>query len=96
MVTVSYLRTFVRLFRPTELAKLPRVAQVYVASVAACGMVVFAVCIRWATFDRPALFLAVLVLSPIMAAGVRRQVKADHRRLKTMLEHQAPVSDRTA
>jgi uncharacterized membrane protein len=27
------------------------------------------------------------VLTPVMAAGVRRQVKADHRRLKTVLEH---------
>ena len=25
-------------------------------------------------------------LSPVMAAGVRRQVRADHRRLKTVLE----------
>jgi uncharacterized membrane protein len=35
-------------------------------------------------------------LSPIMNAGVRRQVRADHRRLKTVLEHQAPVSEPTA
>jgi Polyketide cyclase / dehydrase and lipid transport len=27
------------------------------------------------------------LLTPVMAAGVRRQVKADHRRLKTVLEH---------
>ena len=27
------------------------------------------------------------VLAPVMAAGVRRQVKTDHRRLKTILEH---------
>ena len=27
------------------------------------------------------------LLTPIMTAGVRRQVKADHRRLKTLLEH---------
>jgi uncharacterized protein YndB with AHSA1/START domain len=27
------------------------------------------------------------LLTPIMSAGVRRQVKADHRRLKTVLEH---------
>ena len=27
------------------------------------------------------------LLTPIMTAGVRRQVKADHRRLKTVLEH---------
>jgi hypothetical protein len=26
-------------------------------------------------------------LSPIMTAGVRRQVRADHHRLKTVLEH---------
>jgi hypothetical protein len=32
-------------------------------------------------------------LSPIMTAGVRRQVRADHRRLKTVLEHRAPASD---
>jgi len=32
-------------------------------------------------------------LSPIMTVGVRRQVRADHRRLKTLLEHPAPVSD---
>lgn len=32
-------------------------------------------------------------LSPIMTAGVRRQVRADHRRLKTLLEHPAPTSD---
>jgi uncharacterized membrane protein len=31
-------------------------------------------------------------LSPVMTAGVRRQVRADHRRLKTVLEHSAPVS----
>jgi uncharacterized membrane protein len=31
-------------------------------------------------------------LSPVMTAGVRRQVRADHRRLKTVLEHPAPVS----
>jgi len=68
VVTVNYLRTFVRVFRPTELAKLPRVAQVYVASVVAIGMLVFTVCIRWATFDRPMLFVAVLILSPMMAA----------------------------
>jgi hypothetical protein len=27
------------------------------------------------------------LLAPVMAAGVRRQVKADHRRLKSLLEH---------
>ena len=27
------------------------------------------------------------LLAPIMTAGVRRQVRADHRRLKTVLEH---------
>lgn len=27
------------------------------------------------------------LLAPVMALGVRRQVKADHRRLKTLLEH---------
>jgi len=27
------------------------------------------------------------LLTPVMAAGVRRQVRADHRRLKTVLEH---------
>ena len=27
------------------------------------------------------------LLTPIMTAGVRRQVRADHRRLKTVLEH---------
>ena len=31
------------------------------------------------------------LLAPIMAAGIRRQVKADHRRLKTVLEH--PLAD---
>jgi uncharacterized membrane protein len=30
-------------------------------------------------------------LSPIMAAGVRRQVRADHRRLKTVLERPGPA-----
>jgi len=29
-------------------------------------------------------------LSPVMAAGVRRQVRADHRRLKTVLEGPGP------
>jgi uncharacterized membrane protein len=29
-------------------------------------------------------------LTPVMAAGVRRQVRADHRRLKAALEHPAP------
>ena len=29
-------------------------------------------------------------LAPIMTAGIRRQVRADHRRLKTILEHPAP------
>ena len=28
------------------------------------------------------------LLAPVMAAGVRRQVRADHRRLKALLEHQ--------
>ncbi len=32
------------------------------------------------------------LLAPVMAAGVRRQVKADHRRLKTVLEHPSPVA----
>lgn len=32
-------------------------------------------------------------LSPVMAAGMRRQVRADHRRLKTLLEQRAPVAD---
>ena len=27
------------------------------------------------------------LLAPVMAAAVRRQVKADHRRLKALLEH---------
>lgn len=27
------------------------------------------------------------LLAPVMAAGVRRQVRADHRRLKVLLEH---------
>jgi uncharacterized membrane protein len=27
------------------------------------------------------------LLAPVMAAGIRRQVKADHRRLKALLEH---------
>jgi uncharacterized membrane protein len=31
-------------------------------------------------------------LEPVMAAGVRRQVRADHRRLKTLLEHPVPIS----
>jgi hypothetical protein len=31
-------------------------------------------------------------LSPVMTVGVRRQVRADHRRLKTVLEGLAPVS----
>jgi hypothetical protein len=29
-------------------------------------------------------------LAPVMAAGIRRQVRADHRRLKAILEHPAP------
>jgi len=29
-------------------------------------------------------------LAPVMAAGIRRQVRAGHRRLKTVLEHPAP------
>jgi len=33
------------------------------------------------------------LLTPVMAAGVRRQVRADHRRLKTVLERPAPVAD---
>jgi Polyketide cyclase / dehydrase and lipid transport len=33
------------------------------------------------------------LLGPVMAAGVRRQVKADHRRLKTVLERPAPIAD---
>jgi uncharacterized membrane protein len=33
------------------------------------------------------------LLAPVMSAGVRRQVRADHRRLKAVLEHPAPVSD---
>jgi uncharacterized membrane protein len=32
-------------------------------------------------------------LSPIMTAGVRHQVRADHRRLKTVLEHPASISE---
>lgn len=31
-------------------------------------------------------------LAPVMTAGVRRQVRADHRRLKTVLERPAPGS----
>jgi uncharacterized membrane protein len=31
------------------------------------------------------------LLTPIMAAGVRRQVKADHRRLKAVLEYPQPI-----
>ncbi len=31
------------------------------------------------------------LLTPIMSAGVRRQVKADHRRLKTVLGHPSPI-----
>ena len=31
-------------------------------------------------------------LSPVMTAGVRRQVRADHRRLKAVLERPGPVS----
>ncbi len=33
------------------------------------------------------------LLRPVMAAGVRRQVKADHRRLKTVLEHTTPIAE---
>jgi len=33
------------------------------------------------------------LLRAVMAAGVRRQVKADHRRLKTVLERPAPIAD---
>ena len=33
------------------------------------------------------------LLTPIMTAGVRRQVKADHRRLKIVLEHPQPIPD---
>jgi hypothetical protein len=32
------------------------------------------------------------LLKPVMAAGVRRQVKADHRRLKAVLERPSPVA----
>ena len=32
-------------------------------------------------------------LSPIMTADVRHQVRADHRRLKTVLEHPASISE---
>ena len=32
-------------------------------------------------------------LSPIMTAGVRHQVRADHRRLKTVLEHPPSISE---
>jgi uncharacterized membrane protein len=32
-------------------------------------------------------------LSPIMTVGVRQQVRADHRRLKTVLEHPASISE---
>jgi hypothetical protein len=35
-------------------------------------------------------------LAPVMAAGIRRQVRADHRRLKTILEHPAPRPARSA
>lgn len=31
-------------------------------------------------------------LSPVMTAGVRRQIRADHRRLKTVLERPRPGS----
>jgi uncharacterized membrane protein len=34
-------------------------------------------------------------LSPIMGAGVRRQIRADHRRLKTVLENPVPISGLT-
>jgi uncharacterized membrane protein len=33
------------------------------------------------------------LFTPVMAAGVRRQVHADHRRLKTVLERPAPAAD---
>jgi hypothetical protein len=36
------------------------------------------------------------LLAPVLAAGVRRQVKADHRRLKTVLERASPVAARPA
>ena len=36
------------------------------------------------------------LLAPIMAAGVRRQVKADHRRLKVLLEHRDTQASPTA
>jgi hypothetical protein len=32
------------------------------------------------------------LLSPVMIAGVRRRVRADHGCLKTVLEHPVPVS----
>ncbi len=67
VVTVALLRMFVRQFQRTELAKLPRVAQLYVSSVIAIGTLVFALCIRSARFDQPVLFVTLLLLSPIMA-----------------------------
>jgi Polyketide cyclase / dehydrase and lipid transport len=33
------------------------------------------------------------LLGPVLAAGARRQVKADHRHLKTVLERPMPVAD---
>ena len=33
------------------------------------------------------------LLAPVMAVGVRRQVKADHRRLKTVLERAPAIAD---
>jgi hypothetical protein len=33
------------------------------------------------------------LLGPVLAAGARRQVRADHRHLKTVLERPTPVAD---
>jgi diguanylate cyclase (GGDEF)-like protein/putative nucleotidyltransferase with HDIG domain len=47
---------------------LPIAARVYVTAVIAAGVALFAMRLGHATFDRPALFLALLVLSPLTAA----------------------------
>ena len=48
--------------------RLPRAAQIYVATIVAIGALVFGYCVRSISFNQPFLFFALLVLSPATAA----------------------------
>jgi len=50
------------------MSRLPRAAQIYVASVVAVGALVFGFCLRSVVVTQPFLFVALLVLSPATAA----------------------------